>query len=599
MKNYLPIFFFLCFSFTFSQNTKSSDECGTDKIMNDLYAKHPELKIKEDAFNQALSKRIKSGEFSQFYSKTTQLYEIPVVVHVVSDGSPLGTSCNRTDTEIINWINHANEIYAGNVAPSGMSSPIPVKLVLAKIDPNCNPTNGINRFTVTLPNYVNYGVDTDPGQAGMYQLDLTALGKWDPSKYYNIYIVKDTAGGGASIGGWAAYAWFHGDSNDHAIINYTAVTSPSRHHVLSHEFGHAMGLYHTQQGSSGTTCPANTDCTLNGDKVCDTEPNTLSSANTTPCQAGQINPCTGVIYAGAEVNIMTYTACTRDRFTAGQRDRAIANLLQYRQSLLNSPALGTTSSNNNVSLTPACIPSTITSPSNFDYGITSVKFGDINNYSLAYQQNFNNFYETFIGSYCLGKATTTIPLTTPTTITIAPGPASPNNPVHIIRAYIDYNNDGQFNETTEIVVNQTVSSAAVVTTSITPPANAVLNTPLRLRVIGDSNNFASTVNACYNPTRGQVEDYAVIIQDQTLSAGKSVQSNNGTIITKINSSVYVKSNNKISSVTVYDSSGRRILANENINSTEFNSSPLRTVNAIIFVNVTLENGKTVAKKIKF
>mgnify|MGYP001118734993 CR=1 FL=1 len=599
MKNYLSLFLLLCFTFTFSQNNKKSiEECATDRIMKDLYAEHPEMKAQEDAFNQTLSKMIKTGEMNKFYSKTTKIYEIPVVVHVVSDGSPLGTSCNRTDTEIINWINHVNDIYADNYIP-GTSAVIPVKLVLAKIDPNCNPTNGIDRFTVTSPNYVTYGVDTQPGQAGMYQLDLTALGKWDPTKYYNIYVVKDTAGGGAPNGGWASMASGAGSDKDHAIIEYRAVTVATRHHVLSHEFGHAMGLYHTQEGSSGTTCPVNNNCSLDGDMVCDTEPNTLSSAATTPCQDGLINPCTGVTYAGAEVNVMTYTACNRSRFTAGQRDRAIANLLQYRQNLLNSPVLSTTPVNNNaVSLTPACTPATITGPSNFNYGITSVKFGDINNYSQAYQQTPNNFYENFTGNYCLGRTTTTIPLTVPTTITIAPGPATSNNPQHIIRAYIDYNNDGVFDETTERVVNQTTPSTSVVTVSITPPSTAVLNTPLRLRVIGESNTFASTVNACYNPTRGQVEDYSVTIQGSTLSAEKYTK-NKSIIITKINSSVYVRSNSKISSVTVYDASGRRILANKKINSTEFTSSSLKAENAIIIVNVTLENGETTVKKIKF
>ncbi|MBB4806890.1 hypothetical protein HNP38_002186 [Chryseobacterium defluvii] len=556
------------------------------------------MKIKEDAFNRELSKMIRSGELNKFYSKNSPVYEIPVVVHVVSDGSPLGSSCNRTDAEVINWINHTNDIYSGNSAP-GISTPIPVKLVLAKIDPNCNPTNGINRINAShLTNYVTYGVDSQANQSGLYQLDMTALGKWDPTKYYNIYVVKDTAGGGVPNGGWATFASNHGNNTDHAIIHYTAITSPSRHHVLSHEFGHAMSLYHTQQGSSGSTCPANNDCTLDGDLVCDTEPNILSSPGTTPCQAGQINPCTGIAYAGAESNIMTYTACYRDRFTAGQRDRAIAQLLYYRQSLLNSPVLNTTPINNTVSLTPACTPATITGPSNYNYGITYVKFGEINNYSRAYQQSANNFYENFTGSYCLGKATTTIPLTNATTITIAPGPASSSNPAHLIRAYIDYNNDGQFNETTERILSQTVSAGSVATSSITPPPTAVLNTPLRLRVIGDSNNFASSVNACYNPARGQVEDYSITIQSQTLSTNKEI-TNTSPIITKVNSSVYVRSDRKILSVTLYDASGRIVLNREGINSTEFKSSSLDIQNAIIFVNVILEKGETIVRKIKF
>lgn len=592
-KNYL-LLLLLSFSFSFAQNNETHEECGTDRLMEEHYIQFPELKIKDDNFNLFLSKLTQDQNLNQFLSKkTNQIYEIPIVVHVVSDGSPLGSENNRSDVEIISWVNHANEIFAGNSAP-GISAPIPIKLVFAKITPNCTPTNGINRINAShLPKYVANGVDSQQNQAGLYQLDMTSLGKWNPNKYYNIYVVKNTAAGGIANGGWATLASNHGNPTDHAVIKQDAVVLPNRHHVLAHEFGHALGLLHTQQGSSGSTCPVNNNCTLDGDFVCDTEPTiTLNQAG--PCQTGQINACTGVTYAGVESNVMTYTNCYRNRFTTGQSNRAVAQLLQFRQSLLSSPVANPT--NNSASLIPACTPTTITGPGNYNFGITQVKFGEINNSSNAYQQTANNFYENFTSGHCLVKAVTTIPLNSATSITIAPG--SQSSVAHIIRAYIDYNNDGQFNETTERILNQSISAGSVVTASITPSSNAVLNTPLRLRIIGESNNFASGVSACYNPTRGQVEDYAVIIEGQTLSIQEENKENN-IIITKLNNSVYIKSNNKIASATIYDLSGRIILNQENIDSREFTSSPLKTENAIVIVNAILENGEKIAKKIKF
>ncbi|MFP3599765.1 GEVED domain-containing protein, partial [Chryseobacterium sp. SIMBA_029] len=83
---------------------------------------------------------------------------------------------------------------------------------------------------------------------------------------------------------------------------------------------------------------------------------------------------------------------------------------------------------------------------------------------------------------------------------------------------------------------------------------AVTNTPLRMRVIGDYNGTAIT--ACYTPKYGQVEDYSVIIEPQTsLSVHNGLQKENS-FITKDESSVYVKSDSKISTLHIYDASGR-------------------------------------------
>ncbi|MDQ0783236.1 M43 family zinc metalloprotease [Chryseobacterium sp. W4I1] len=163
--------------------------------------------------------------------------------------------------------------------------------------------------------------------------------------------------------------------------------------TLAHEFGHALGLRHTHEGYSESTgaCPTNTDCTLQGDLVCDTEPMKSLYHSSVPnsCQTGQINPCTSQIYAGGEKNVMAYTYCFRNLFTQGQADRATAQLLQYRQSLINSPVASSTTPNNSSVLTTACTPTTMTNPGNFNIGVTSVKFAGINNYSANYKQASN------------------------------------------------------------------------------------------------------------------------------------------------------------------------------------------------------------------
>ncbi|MBT2620802.1 MULTISPECIES: GEVED domain-containing protein [Chryseobacterium] len=582
---------FSCTTF-YAQKTELV-ECGTDELMRKHYQRFPEEKARDDAFNLELSKLIKSGKLASTIDKN-QVYEIPIVVHVVGDGSAIGTVNNKSDADIIAWVNYTNGVFAGN-SSSGMSPSsaiLPVKFVFAKISPSCATTNGINRINASnLPKYVSGGVNNDNTTNAVTASEITAMGMWDTSKYYNIYVVKKLASNSGTLNG---FAYYPGGSNDYAFMSTSA--SAVNAQTLAHEFGHALGLRHTHEGFNDSTgaCPTNTDCTLQGDLVCDTEPMKSLYHSSVPftCQTGQINPCTSLTYAGGERNVMSYTFCFRDLFTNGQSDRATAQLLQYRQSLINSPVGNATPPNNTVSLTTACIPTTITNPGNFNIGITSVKFGSINNYSTNFKAVSNNFYENFTGNYCLGASKTSIPSGSPTTLTIAPGA---NNP-HIIKAYIDYNNDGQFNETTELVLNQSnIASGTTATAAVTPPSNAVVNKALRMRVIGEYNGTA--VTSCYTPKYGQVEDYSVIIQPRTLST-KNNMIENRTTISQIENTVQINSDIKIVSLTIYDSSGRMLINQTNIRSTEV-TVPINAKNVVVIVRATLENGKVITQKLRF
>lgn len=567
--------------------------CGTDELMRKHYERFPEQKAQDDAFNLELSKMIKSGKIASQINKN-QIYEIPVVVHVVGDGSPIGSVNNKSDADIIAWINYTNGVFAGN-SSSGMSATsaiLPVKFVFAKISPSCTATNGINRIDAShLPKYVSGGVNSDNTTNAVSASEITALGMWDTSKYYNIYVVKKLASNSGTLNG---FAYYPGGSLDYSFMSTSA--SAVNAQTLAHEFGHALGLRHTHEGFNDSTgaCPTNTDCTLEGDLVCDTEPMKSLYHSSVPytCQTGQINPCTTQVYAGGERNVMSYTFCFRDLFTQGQATRAIAQLLQYRQSLINSPTGSTTTPNNTVTLATACTPTSITNPGNYNIGVTSVKFGSINNYSTNYKVATNNFYENFTANYCLGTSKTNIPANSATTLTVAPGTSN----AHIIKAYIDYNNDGQFNETTELVLNQSnVSNTSVATASVTPPASAIINLPLRMRVIGDFNGTA--VTSCYTPKYGQVEDYSVIITAENALATREVKKTETNII-KVENMVVVKSDEKISSLQVYDASGRILFEQSNIKATEF-STPLNLKNTIVIASATLENGKVITKKLKF
>lgn len=588
-KSIFLAFLHLFFLNIYSQEIQH-DNCGSDELLKRHYQKFPIYKTKNNAFNLELSELIKTGKIQSHMNKNNSIYEIPIVVHVVGDGSALGSVNNKSDADIIDWINFTNKVFAGDISigMSPSSGVLPIKLVLAKIDPNCNPTNGINRIDASnLPKYVSGGVNSYDTANAVAESEIRSLGMWNMSKYYNIYIVKKLS---VSTGVVNGYAYGPTDGMDCSFI-YTGAASLTTK-TLAHEFGHALGLYHTHQGNNGSTtaCAPNNDCTMQGDMVCDTEP--MADLIYIACQTNQINPCTNLTYAGGERNVMAYSACTKNLFTQGQATRAIATLLQYRQSLLTSPVIYSAITNNNSTLVPACIPTTIIHPGGYNIGITSVKFGSINNYSLSYTPDKNNFYEDFTQNYCLGVSKTNIPLNSPTALTISPGI---NNP-HVIKAYIDYNNDGLFNETSELILFQNgINNNVLANALITPPSYAVTNTPLRMRVIGELDNIA--VTACHIPKYGQVEDYSVVIESKTLSTANDSK-NNKTYISKNGNSLVVEGTAKISNLIIYDASGRILINKMNINSREI-SFPLNSTDVILTVKVILENGEIVIKRVKF
>lgn len=76
------------------------------------------------------------------------------------------------------------------------------------------------------------------------------------------------------------------------------------------------------------------------------------------------------------------------------------------------------------------------------------------------------------------------------------------------RAWIDFNNDGVFNSTNELVLD--VSNAFNPSSNIAIPGGVILNVPLRMRISSDVVGVAQS--ACDANDYGQTEDYGIIIQ---------------------------------------------------------------------------------------
>lgn len=184
-------------------------------------------------------------------------------------------------------------------------------------------------------------------------------------------------------------------------------------------------------------------------------------------------------------------------------------------------------------------------------GIAMVKFGDINNYTETYNLSNAQFYADYSNNYCLGTAFTYSSKYSYRTLS-----NGSYNYHHIVKAYIYYNHNGIFEENTEMVFSQTnIPGSTTVTAIVSSPLGAVLNTVLRMRVIGDYDLPGMTYSACSAPVFGQVEDYAVTIVSNLSTQNHSVSSVQ--IYTDPDKNIVIKSpQEKIASLILYDYSGR-------------------------------------------
>jgi PKD repeat protein len=144
---------------------------------------------------------------------------------------------------------------------------------------------------------------------------------------------------------------------------------------------------------------------------------------------------------------------------------------------------------NNGPIGVSCAPATINPL--VSQGIFNVTLNTINNNTV------NNGYQDYSCSI-----QTTLTQGTSYPISVHNGTTVPEN----VRVYIDYNNNGTFNAATELVFSS--NNKTLHTGTITPPATAVLNTPLRMRVISDQARNMN-ITPCTQPQNSQVEDYTV------------------------------------------------------------------------------------------
>lgn len=322
-------------------HAQQHEQCGTDALHKSNIATNTGYARRTGEFNgnNILQRRLHNPD---------AIFRIPVVVHVMHKGEPIGTDTNLNNETVKNAIKNVNERFrkvAGSVGDgNGVDTMIEFALVVRAPDGKC--TDGINRIDMSAyQNYMDNGVYYN--SVGMPPLTMKDLSIWSQEAYYNIWVVSEFDGGTTSLTGYAGYP---GMANyDGAVILASEFTDPESK-TLTHQLAHSLALYHTFEGDAqGDACPGANGCGEGlGDCCNDTPPHKRSIADCFSV-AGP-NPCNNNSTDDSFTrNYMGYnnTSCA-NMFTEDQKGRMRTAFTYYRANYLPE--------NGNLSLVPPTEP---------------------------------------------------------------------------------------------------------------------------------------------------------------------------------------------------------------------------------------------------
>lgn len=316
MRIALFIVFFTSITFlSFSQSDVQL--CGTDEYSYELYRTHPHLQQLMKQKREELKQH--TAEYTQHIQTGSRSADsvliIPVVFHVIHN---YGNE-NISDAQLLNGLQVMNRNFSnqhpdtGNITPAykPLAANCEIEFRLAQKDPNGNCTNGINRIA-------------SPLTVGGYH-NVKDLIHWDPSKYLNIYIVRqipNLAGHCLMPDQAAAKPEWDGIVISHQYVGNIGTSNELRSVVLAHEAGHYLNLFHIWGGNNVPDyfylqVGQQSNCGV-GDEVDDTPP-TIGWSSCQPSNASCGNTVDNY------QNAMDYSYCNF-MFTEGQKQRMRAAL---------------------------------------------------------------------------------------------------------------------------------------------------------------------------------------------------------------------------------------------------------------------------------
>jgi len=229
--------------------------CSTmemDSLLRNLY---PELGSLED-FERALQAKITALNNSiELRDPESAIITIPVIIHIVHNGEPLGTGANISQAQVLSQLDVLNEDFGrsgagANNHPFGADTEI--RFAPALVDPQGQllPEPGIRRINGNRSSWTRNDI----------QNILKPNTAWDPLRYFNIWTVQ-FGGSDQGLLGYAQFPSLSGlqgldqnegpGSTDGVVIRWQAfgrtgnVQAPyNRGRTATHEVGHWLGLRH-------------------------------------------------------------------------------------------------------------------------------------------------------------------------------------------------------------------------------------------------------------------------------------------------------------------------------------------------------------------
>lgn len=383
-KSGFLLFVFLGFQIANAQEANSQNRCGTETPSQQWEAEFQKL--------------VAQTETNKTANKTQQVYVIPVIMHVIHGGQPVGTYPNLAQGQLVSQIQVLNNDYGGtgfntgnypanafaawastaNVSPASLDANgrvaianCNVQFCLATVDPDGNilPEPGIERI-----NYNSMGWGNPAGPTMSYTpfknlMDNTIKPQtiWDVTKYLNIWI----SDGNTNItGGLYGYATFPYLSTLNGIFGSTGTASNdgfwcyaqafgsvgsfpggtyapgyTRGRTATHEIGHWLGLRHIWGDGQCAT------------DFCNDTPAANNSNVGSPTYPHDVNVCSGSGDGEMFMNFMDYTNSTAMyMFTTDQANR-------IQTAMANSPYRKFLGTHNLCSVENVAATSAFTSPS--------------------------------------------------------------------------------------------------------------------------------------------------------------------------------------------------------------------------------------------
>ena len=336
-KNCFRLYFVTALLLLSVLSASGQERCGAPAYLEMQKKRIPSLADQQEFEEWIDNKQSLNRKNNKNQSLRQLVYHLPVVIHVIHKGEPIGTGTNISEAQILSQIQTINNDFRRkneaqiNLLPPefrALAADTEIEFVLAKQDPEGLPTNGITR---TRGGRNTYRMEDD--------LELKNLIHWNPENYINIYAV-DLAG---DVIGYAQFPETDklqglelgqvSGRTDGVVIDYKYFGSggsadpSSLGRTLTHELGHFFGLRHTW-GDGG--------CDVD-DFVADTPLSSEDYDGYSNCN-GRPTSCEGL---DMFQNFLTYAndACMA-LFTAGQKERMLVVLQNSprRRSLINSHA---------------------------------------------------------------------------------------------------------------------------------------------------------------------------------------------------------------------------------------------------------------------